>query len=238
MIKLQILSLKISIRVKLLLASSVLLIIPIIGFQYIKELETFLREDQQQRLLENARVLSLVISAQSKLDSLFNEVAINDNNKHIFVRPLASNILLDGFSDDWQFASSGLKLSSHLSSPPISPQNRNIEPDSDPPSYDFLLGYQYPNLYAFFKIRDKYLTYQGAEKNIEVRSDHIRISIEDSRGELSQYIISTQSPGMIQARKIIHRSKKKIVYKPFPRIKAVWQETAQGYNVEMQIPKP
>jgi two-component system, OmpR family, sensor histidine kinase ChvG len=56
-----------SIRAKLLLVSLVLLLIPLIGFRFVQEMDRYLREGQQQVLLSAARFLSATLSNRPDL---------------------------------------------------------------------------------------------------------------------------------------------------------------------------
>lgn len=56
-----------SIRAKLLLVSLVLLLIPLIGFRFVQEMDRYLREGQQQVLLSAARLLSATLSNRPDL---------------------------------------------------------------------------------------------------------------------------------------------------------------------------
>ena len=56
-----------SIRARLLLVSLLLLLIPIIGFRFVKNMEGYLREGQQQVLVRAARLLSATLSDRPQL---------------------------------------------------------------------------------------------------------------------------------------------------------------------------
>lgn len=56
-----------SIRARLLLVSILLLLIPLLGFRFIKQMESYLREGQQQVLVSAARLLSATLSDRPQL---------------------------------------------------------------------------------------------------------------------------------------------------------------------------
>lgn len=66
-----------SIRAKLFLVSLILLLIPLIGFRFVQEMEGYLRDGQQQVLLSAARILSSTLSNRPDLmgRSLVNQSA-------------------------------------------------------------------------------------------------------------------------------------------------------------------
>ena len=93
--------LRISIRFKLLLVASSLLIIPWIGTQYIQEMESYLRQQQEQALLTRTQMVATVMQGRPDLFQTKTVVPLPTRAHHIFVRPLHSQIVLDGYLDDW-----------------------------------------------------------------------------------------------------------------------------------------
>lgn len=68
-----------SIRAKLLLVSLVLLLIPLIGFRFVQEMDRYLREGQQQVLLSAARLLSATLS--NRPDLIGDRTGIESNDE-------------------------------------------------------------------------------------------------------------------------------------------------------------
>ena len=92
----------ISIRSKILLVSLTLLVIPGIGYQYIKEMEAHLRTGQEKSLIDRARIVASILNEQPDLFKVQEDVTPTlKKGKHLFVRPLSSPIQLDGYTDDW-----------------------------------------------------------------------------------------------------------------------------------------
>jgi two-component system, OmpR family, sensor histidine kinase ChvG len=63
----------VSIRARLLVVSLILLLIPVIGFRFVQEMDRYLREGQQQVLLSAARFLSASLSNRPDLVSVRDE---------------------------------------------------------------------------------------------------------------------------------------------------------------------
>src|SRR5688500_2288033 len=92
-----------SLRTKLLLLSLLTLILPWAGWQYAQQMETTLREGQEQSLLTTADVLSRVVASQP--EELYRVQTLRqrfDPKKGDWFAPLLpSQPLLDGFADEW-----------------------------------------------------------------------------------------------------------------------------------------
>jgi len=224
-------AIRLTLRQQLLLISLILLIIPLLGSQYISELERFLREDQEQRLLENARLIATAISSQET-----TALELEAHNRpldglwHRFIRPLKSPIFLDGYADDWSEYGDRLEQypnSSDKQSMPASTKNRA--------GFDLLSGYFQRRIYFLLTIRDAHPVYRRSPENPQ-QADYIEIVSEhgDSR---QSYILSTHSPGLIQASTVEMKDDETRIVQSEPRITAVWTETQEGYNVEIQIPE-
>ena len=89
-----------SIRAKLLLASLSLLVVPWLGYQYIQALEGYLRQAQEEKLLDRVALLASLMRDRSDLFQVQPGPA-TAIDAHIYISPLQSPIQLDGYEDDW-----------------------------------------------------------------------------------------------------------------------------------------
>ncbi len=221
--------LRISIRLKLLLVASSLLIIPWIGTQYIQEMESYLRSQQEDALLTRTQMVAAVMSTRP---TLFNTQTVaplpTTRIQHVFVRPLHSRIQLDGYLDDWrpyqermqQFnANSALKGS-----------------ETSSLSYRHQLGTYGKYLYVVFEVSDENIIYHKPDNYILHQSDHLRIVLENKQGEVKHYIVTTIAPGWVNAHQVTDDLNTPKPLRVEKRIKGEWQETASGYNIEIRIP--
>ena len=218
-----------SIRGKLLLVSLTLLVIPAIGYQYIQELENYLRHEQEQDLLEYARIVAETIKQQP---SVFNTLA-GDNTtpaqNHLFVRSLNSPIQLDGYATgDWEIYSERKQFFQARQT-----ADRQLD---DPLSFTFQAGHYDRFLYLFFQVNDKHVVYlQPNDANVQ-RSDHIELGILDQDHHIDHYFIATYSPGKTFAKRLDASGPNKNTLTVDERITAVWRESPRGYNVELRVP--
>ena len=224
-------AIRLSLRQQLLLISLILLIIPLLGSSYINELENFLRHDQEQRLLENARMVATAISTQAPT-ALELEASNRQRSGDLqrFIRPLKGPIFLDGYTDDWNEYGDRLE---HY--PKASAKPSGHSGGVDRVSFDVLSGYYQRRIYFMLQVHDRHPLYRHAPDNV-TQADHIVIVSENDSGATS-YILSTFSPGLIQAVTLQKREDEADLIRVEPRITAVWTETSVGYNIEIQIPE-
>lgn len=222
---------RLSIRLKLLLISAALLLVPWVGVHYIQDLEDVLRKNQEAELLGRAQIVAAVLQSQEGMfpDNIITATdAVEESNihltasSHIYVRPLKTAIQLDAYMDDWQ----------HY-------QNRSQEKRSENPDsfqYTSYMGSYRHYLYVMYQVQDDSVVYRrGRSLNI-VNNDHMKIIMQDKQGDIRHYVVSTVSPGWVNAHRVEFEDGDWISKAPELRIKGEWQETAQGYNLELRIP--
>ena len=90
-------NIKISLRSKLMLISVAVLIIPYIGFDYIRQTETYLRNTLESTL---TNVSYAVASSLNNKPSLF-ETSFTEEKNALYVHELNKIIQIDGYTSDW-----------------------------------------------------------------------------------------------------------------------------------------
>ena len=92
-----------SIRLQLLIVALSTLVLPWAGCQYARELETALRDSQEQSLLASAGTIANALSAQPQ--RVFRDPddtpAFAADRGDLYVYPLRGQPLLDGYREDW-----------------------------------------------------------------------------------------------------------------------------------------
>jgi len=210
-----------SIRKKLMLVLLVLLIIPIMGYRDIQDMESFLRAEQENALLENAQIVASVL--QNEPDLFKTTLETQPQQQHLFIRPLQSEINLDGYADDWAIYRDRMQS---LENPKFS-QSLKVK---------FRVGSYKQYVYILFQIEDESIVYRKSNNDKMVTSDHLLIQTEIRNRTISRFIISTYSPGLVNAYKVSDTKGEQVKYNIDKRIKSYWQETAKGYNIELRMP--
>jgi dedicated sortase system histidine kinase len=221
-----------SIRFKLLLVALTLLAIPWAGYRYIQETEAFLRQGQEQILLGTAQAIATVLHNQDELSQALGEASEPYNREHaLYVLPLHSHIQLDGYTEDWAPYLRNIRHygSEHLLS-------FNGEDNKPSLSFDLLLGQRGQHLYALLQVKDDRIIYRPPGSNRLDQNDHLSVLIQQPDGSLARYQLATSAPGWINGYLMPEQSDSPYPERAESRIKGEWQETAEGYNIEMRIP--
>ncbi|MGD8310031.1 MAG: hypothetical protein PVG98_11380, partial [Chromatiales bacterium] len=222
-----------SLRFKLLLLSLTLTAIPWAGYRYIEEIERFLRQAQESVLLGTAQSVAAVLNNRPELFRA--EIDLLDtlaSARHLYVLPLESAIQLDGYTDDW------------------TPYLRNAEtygPEhalrrADPAEegdlwFRHLLGQRGDHLYVLLQIHDDRVVYRPPGSRRLDQGDHLEIALQRPDGSLARYQLATYAPGWVNAHLMGERRDDPIPVRPEVLIKGEWQETADGYTLELRIPR-
>lgn len=218
-----------SIRSKLLLVSAILFVVPWIGVRYIQDMEDFLRSNQEDNLLGRAQIVAAVLQGQA---DLFTSRGIKPTGEehyaaspssHMYVRPLNSAIQLDGYLDDWAEYQGRMQVSDGFGKSPH-------------PDYRSHVGTYRKYLYAMFEVSDDIIVYRKPNSLSLDKSDHLRIVLRDREGQVKHYIVTTISPGWVNAHRMTYDANELRAIAPELRIKGEWQQTAKGYNIEIRIP--
>lgn len=215
-----------TIRVKLLLASLSLFVVPWLGYHYIQALEAYLRQSQEQKLLDRVALIASLMHGQPELFPQRFQAPpgpATGIDSHLYVRPLNSPIQLDGYADDWRAYNDRRQMLG------------NADHGNDL-SAKYRFGVLNDYLYVIFEIRDDHIVYRQPDSLSLGKSDHLRIGIQDRSGAFKRYRIATLAPGWVNAYLMPDDVKKTLPIHPELRIKGDWEEVADGYNIEIRIP--
>lgn len=221
--------LRFSIRFKLLLVAASLLIIPLIGTKYIREMENYLRQQQEEALLTRTQMVAAVFQGRPDLFKTQSSDAFPTRGvQHVLIRPLHTPILLDGYLDDWAIYRDRMQ---HYA---LEHAVKGSEPGSL--SFDHQLGSYGHYVYAVFQVKDDHIVYRAPNSLRVDQADYLLIVMENKFGQIHRYIISTLAPGWVNAYIVSNDPQDPIPLAPELRIKGEWQETRDGYNIEIRIP--
>lgn len=213
-----------SLRTKLLALSLALLVIPWTGYRYVTEMERFLRSNQEQALFTTARSVARVLGEQPQL--LPSAPPLEARAPHLYIRALPTPLQLDGYSEDW---------SPYLAHSRTYTEHRDLDEASaqraDVLAVRRIVGTRDGYVYALFEVRDDHIVYQRPGDTEPARCDHLRLMLETPGGERREYLFATPAPGWVSVQ---HVSGTRTA--PEAGIRAEWQETADGYVLEMRIP--
>jgi two-component system, OmpR family, sensor histidine kinase ChvG len=212
----------VSIRLQLLMVALTTLVLPWAGCQYARELETALRDSQEQSLLASAGTMANSLSAQPQRvfrdpgDTPTFTAARGD----LYVYPLHSQPLLDGYRDDWGVAADPIPL------PTTTGYAARVQAGADG---------RY--LYLYIEVDDTHFDAEPGDVHPEHdRFDRIDLTMQRPDGTRGSYFFATGAPGPIAAQRIVHGGNDRDEAAEEPRIQAYWLQSSAGYHVEARIP--
>ena len=219
-------------RSKVILLSSFLLILPWLGYNYVWEMEKFLRQGQEQTLIGTTRAVATALHERPKLfnyqASFLQEVK---PGRDLYAYNINPAIQIDGVLTDWQdnqkqrfFYGADYMLF------------QRDKDSSDSISFTHMIGKRGGYLYGYLQVNDKSPVFRETNARQIDRNDHLIIALTSPQKKLQHYIISVHKSGWFNAflkpapdSKIneLHREK---------RIQGFWKLTESGYNIEFRLP--
>ncbi|KGJ89140.1 proteobacterial dedicated sortase system histidine kinase [Colwellia psychrerythraea] len=240
-------SFRFGLRIKLFLLSLFLFAIPLLGYQYVWEMEKYLRVGQEKTLMGTVRAVATALHERPKL---FNRQASFlpsvQKGRDLYAYPIVDPIQLDGKLDDWHNQQRSLNYQQDY----LIEGHDIYQPQSI--SFQHMVGKYRDHLYAYFSVTDDSVVYR-AENSLKIdRNDLLQIAFITPEGDFRRYIISTKAPGWVTAYEIDLNASTGLSntstnssqdssfdnkpLAPEPRIQGVWIETEQGYTIELRLP--
>jgi two-component system sensor histidine kinase ChvG len=216
-------------RTKLLLLALTTLALPWAGCQYAREMETVLRESEQQSLL--AVTTTIAGSLKGGQELLFRGESLptdgvegaDGDGRDITPMVLSGAPLIDGRADEWDL------------------DNRNLVRVAGPggDSLRLLAATHERWLFLALLVRDDRLVFDGADlRPLDMANigDRIWLAFDDRRGGQQQLFFSGAGVGRMRARRIETREYGREEAVEESRISAVWQRSRDGYVLEISVP--
>ena len=211
-----------SIRTKLLLLSLATLALPWAGCQYAREMESSLRDAEQQALLAVANTLAT--SLQDRTDLLYRGQAAPASGTQSFLAiPLLTEPNLDGQVDDW----------------PDAPQSWRRFESRQGDQFKVLTGSFDRYLYFRVEVRDRDWVFDAddaAALDPAASGDRLWIAFDRPEGGRSEYFLSGDRAGNLRGRSTQRGDYGQTRLVSEPRIAGAWARSAAGWRVEMRIP--
>jgi two-component system sensor histidine kinase ChvG len=212
----------VSIRLQLLIVALSTLVLPWAGCQYARELETALRDSQEQSLLASAGTMANALSAQPQ--RVFRDPddtpAFTADRGDLYVYPLHGQPLLDGYREDWGVAAEPTAL----------PTTTGYAARAQAGSTDRYL-------YLYIEVDDTHFDAEPSNVHPEHdRFDRVDLTLQRPDGTREFYFFGTNAPGLIAAQSIVNGGNGQDDAAEEPRIQAFWLQTSAGYHIEARIP--
>ncbi|GLX76745.1 proteobacterial dedicated sortase system histidine kinase [Thalassotalea insulae] len=224
--------LRFGLRSKLLLLSTFLITIPWFGYQYVWEMEKYLRFGQEQTILGTARALA---TALHERPNLFNNQASFlpsvEKGKDLYGYQLSQPINLDGDYLDWP---DFINKAHYYGLDNVLPGSEVSSASQLSLNYTASVGKFDKYLYFFIKVIDDQVIMRDSNALSINKNDHLELAFTTPQGTFQRFIISNKNSGWIDAFQINHPTQVTPVAAPF--IQGKWRNNNQGYHVEFRIP--
>jgi two-component system, OmpR family, sensor histidine kinase ChvG len=215
---------KFSLRSKLMLLSVAVLIIPYMGFDYLRQMETYLRDTLEASLVDTTYAVAGALNDKPRL---FN-TSFNEDENSLYVHRLNNTVQLDGYTDDWI---SYIDWSdTYHSESPTNPDNFKLIISKDEHYY-----------YVLIQVKDDELIYSTLDQSDIINGDHFVVVYRDKYQRLQRDYLAPSGPGLVRTFRyeegydeygVEIRTQKNLT-----NTSAVWQTTETGYNLEIKIPE-
>ena len=248
-----------SLRLKLLLLGLLTLVLPWAGCRYAREMESALREGEQNSLQAVAQTIAS--SLQGRTDLLYRAAPAATDAANA---PAQSERSQEGSQDaagdsvavpaaaaadsaphagtyDLQplLLTAAPLLDGYLEDWPKAPAAwKYFERDAHH-RFGILTGVYERMLYAAIEVRDEHPLFDAPGTNVldpATFGDRVWLAFEDADGVQHQVFLAATAPGAISARRIEIGEYGQRSAPIEPRIRGAWQSTPQGYRIELRVP--
>ncbi len=207
-----------SLRRQLLLVSLLLLAIPWAGSQFIRETELALRQGQVRSLEASARAIAA--SFGDRLQLIYPESGRMGEPPSpalsLYAPPAEAPIQLDGYAEGWPEGWSG-EFANDNAALPLAFRYRAATRGSQ--------------LYLLLQVDDRQPVYENPAVSREPNGDRVLLHTWLD-GRRQEYVISTAAPGKVRG-EFAGRRHRGISAQS---IHGYWQDTANGYTLELTLP--
>ncbi|MEO5624825.1 MAG: ATP-binding protein [Dokdonella sp.] len=194
-----------SLRLKLLLVALSTLVLPWVGWQFVKQTEALLRQGQEQALLASARMLAKALAA--------SHVQMPATGPVLYVHRHDEPIVVDGYADDWSN---------------LQPFAQRLGSAPDAQKLRVTLARRADDLYLLAEVRDATRTRVDPGDARAQNSDHVSLVL--ARGaETRRYLLTSAAPGSFEASAL--GSGEELP----DHINGVLQEDGSGYRIELRL---
>ena len=213
-----------SIRKKLLLLSVAVLSLPYVGYQYVREMEHYLREGLEISLTGTASSVAGLLTGRNEL---FPQISQGESQSPpILIHTIQQVVQVDGYPEEWAFLMDWADSESS--------ENGTMKAK-------VIIAERGADLYVLFDVEDNNVIYQRPENPFMNQSDQIELFFHDRDGDLRHYWIAPSAPGQIgfyEQGMIWDEDiwEEKPIVRNITNLSGVWQESANGYSVEIKIP--
>ncbi len=212
--------LRVGIPLKLLLVSSLLLLIPWLGLQYFRELERLLRQVQEQALVSTARAVGTALNDRPNV-FLSGEVYAASLDPDLRVPNLDRPIVVDGRTEDWN-------------QPRVDPRSDAVATEGGALfSFRHRVGRYGTGVFVLFEVQDDHVVPRDPLRGDLAGNDHLQLAVVTADDEFLRFAVDAEGDGPVSAWLVQDDG----VRLPDHRISGVWRTRSDGYLAELRLPR-
>ncbi|MBQ0764165.1 histidine kinase dimerization/phospho-acceptor domain-containing protein [Marinobacter psychrophilus] len=223
-----------SLKRQLLLVSLLMLLVPLAGVQFALELDNILRQQAQQQLQQQANRLALLTG-----DELLAQPPLAAGTFAVYTAAQNSALLLDGYADDWPGYESLEPFPPSAQAPlsALQPWQQLPGAAAQPSALYWQASHSDKALYLLIRIpgQPPQLFNPGAPQQAHHR---LLLQLFSGANELhinprnQAWLLRPSAPGRLPARSGANWTKTD------PGVNAFWQPVANGWQLELALPRP
>jgi dedicated sortase system histidine kinase len=214
---------RLPIPAKLLLVSSLLLLIPWVGLLYVRELERLLLRVQEQGLVSTARAVATALNDRPNVllsGEVYSVPASPDRD--LRVPNLAKPIVADGRTADWEQPGTAPRV-----------EGTSRPGGALPFSFRYRIGRHGTGVYALFEVEDDRVVLRDPALLELGASDHLQIAVVTADDEFLRFAVDASGDGPLAAWLLLDDGRRV----PDNRVAGTWVTTPEGWLVEMRLPR-
>ncbi|MCW3172429.1 proteobacterial dedicated sortase system histidine kinase [Shewanella subflava] len=224
--------LPLGLRAKVIVLSLFLLCLPWLGYEYVWEMEKYLRHGQEKTLEGTTQALATALHERPKLfDNQASFLTQVQKGRDLYAYPLSGPIRLDGKLDDWQLYRH--RMLQYGNEHVVYQQNAE---QAVKLNFTHMVGKYAGYLYGFFEVNDDKVVYRGKNSLRVDRNDHLVIATLAPNSQFTRYVIANTQDGWLSAFKLPDDPSQSMPVTPENRIQGQWQKTPNGYIIEFRVP--
>jgi dedicated sortase system histidine kinase len=209
----------VSLRAQLLVFGALTLVLPWTAIRYVEQMEAALRGGLEQSLIASATTVAAALEEQGAAlcaaePCAGSSASASARGTTIYAAPLASEPSVDGLRDDWNVGDDAAL---------VLPDDRRI-----------FAGARGRFAYLYVAVRDSDVVYRR-QPGQSPYGDRVVLATEPAPGEVRWLLLATSAPGAFRAQET-HPALFEPTESYDERVIGAWQETADGYAVEVRIP--
>lgn len=255
-------------RTQLLLAGALTLLLPLLAYRAVHQLDAALRQSRSDDLVERTHAAATLVKVSGFTDSLNlhpggnQRVAESGSSSNtLYAERLKHSIYLDGFDDDWvslrqpaqeysfneavvedQTTDTGSSVAANSSQRESVTRSSGRTSDRSTP-VRFRAAISGSGLYIYIVVKDDKVVMHDPSVGLLSTGDHLEIfwqsvSNENNRSEIMRRVFRAVAPGVVQGHYYGPRFEGLQPVLIDSKTRGAFEVTNDGYQVELRIPLP